>query len=70
MTTKKPSHKQVIVLMSNKTIENYLKDSSTYIVSINCAFKSIKLNIMADFIYIEDKGIVISTNNVTNPSDL
>ena len=70
MTTKGPSHKQIIVPMSNETARKYTKDASTYIISINCALKTIKSNIMADFICIEDKGIVISTNNVTSPSDL
>jgi len=32
--------------------------------------KSIKSNIMADFICIKDKGIIISTNNIASPSDL
>jgi len=67
---KKLSHKQVIVPMNNELAKKYLKDSSTHIISINHALKSIKSKIMADFIRIEDKGIVILTNNVTNPSDL
>ena len=56
--------------MSNETARKYTKDASTYIISINCALKTIKLNIMADFIHVEDKGIVISTNNVTSLFDL
>ena len=70
MTTKSLLYKQVIVPMNNKTAKKYLKDSNTYIVSINQALKSIKSNVMANFIHIDDKGIVISTNNVANPSDL
>ena len=70
MTTKSLLFKQVIVPMNNKTAKKYLKDSNTYIVSINQALKSIKSNVMADFIHIDDKGIVISTNNVANLSDL
>ena len=56
--------------MNNELAKKYLKDSSTHIISINHALKSIKSKIMADFIRIEDKGIVILTNNVANPSDL
>ena len=70
ITTKGSSCKQIIVSMSNKIARRYIKDASTYIISINCVLKTIKLNIMADFICIKDKGIVISTNNVTSPSDL
>jgi len=35
ITMKRPSHKQVIVLMNNELAKKYLKDSSTYIISIN-----------------------------------
>ena len=70
MTTKRPLHKQIIVLMNNKTAKKYLKNSSTHIVSINYAFKNIKLNLMTDFTHIKDKNIIILTNNVTNPLDL
>jgi len=60
----------VIVPMNDETVKKYLKNSNTHIVSINCALKSIKSNVIADFIYINDKDIVISTNNIANPSDL
>ena len=70
MTTKSPSFKQVIVPMNDETTKKYLKDSNTYIVSINRTLKSIKSNVMANFIHIDNKDIVISTNNITNPSDL
>jgi len=56
--------------MSNETARKYTKNASTHIISINHALKTIKSNIMADFICVKDKGIVISTNNVTSPSDL
>ena len=41
-----------------------------YIININHALKGIKSNIIADFIHVEDKRIVIMTNNVASPSDL
>jgi len=56
--------------MSNETARKCAKDASMHIISINHAFKTIKSNIMADLICIEDKGIIISTNNVASPSDL
>ena len=56
--------------MNNKVAKRYFKDSSIYIININHAFKNIKLNIIANFICIEDKGIVITTNNVASSSDL
>ena len=56
--------------INNETAKRYLKDLSMYIININCALKSIKLNTIANFIHIEDKSIVITTNNIASPSDL
>jgi len=50
--------------------QSYLKDSSMHIININRALKNIKSNIIADFICIDDKGIIIITNNVACPSNL
>ena len=41
-----------------------------YVININCALKDIKSNIIADFIYIKDREIIITTNNVASPSSL
>ena len=41
-----------------------------HVVNINRAFKSIKSNVIADFIHADAKSIVIATNNITSPSDL
>jgi len=70
MTTKSPSHKQIIVSMNTDNIRKYMKDVSTHVININRALKGIKSNIIADSIRLDNKGIVISTNNITNPSDL
>jgi len=70
MTTKGPSCKQIIVPMSKKVASKYIKDASSHISSINWALKSIKSSIIADFICIDDKDIIISTNNVVSPFDL
>ena len=56
--------------MNNKVTKQYLKDSSMYIININCALKGIKSNIIANFICVEDKEIIIMTNNVASPSNL
>jgi len=66
MTTKGPSHKQVIVPMSIDNAKNFVKDSSVHIVNINRSLKNIKLDIMVDFIRVDNKGIVISTNKATS----
>jgi len=56
--------------MSIDNANNFVKDSSTHVVNINRSLKSIKSNIMANFICSNNKCIVISTNNVASPSDL
>ena len=70
MTTKRPSCKQIIIPMCLDNANNLVKKSSIYVANINRALKNIKLDVMADFIWVENKGIVISTNKVTNPLDL
>ena len=56
--------------MNTDNTRKYIKNLSTHIININRALKSIKLNIMANFIGLDNKGIVISTNNVVSPSNL
>jgi len=70
MITKGPSCKQVIVPMNSEAVGRFLKDSSMHIININYALKNIKLKIMVDFIYVKDKGIIISTNNIALSLDL
>ena len=70
MTTKGLSCKQVIVLMSCNLGKRFIKDSSSHVVNINWALKSIKSNICTNFICADNKGIIILTNNVAVNSDL
>ena len=70
MTTKGPSCKQVIVLMSCNLGKRFIKDSSSHVININWALKSIKSNICTNFICADNKGIIILTNNVAVNSDL
>jgi len=70
MTTKRLLQKQVIIPMNINSANSFIKDSSTHIININRALKNIKSNIMADFICVDNKGIIITTNNITSPLDL
>ena len=70
MTTKGPSYKQVIVPMNNKLAKRFIKDSNMYIANINHTLKNIQSNIIANFIWVEDKEIIITTNNISLISDL
>ena len=65
MITKKSSCKQVIIPINNNSVIGFIKDLSTHVVNINRIFKNIKPSIMADFICIDSKGIIITTNNIT-----
>jgi len=72
MTTKGLSCKQVIIPMSCNLGKRFIKDSSSHVININWALKSIKSNICADFIFIcaNNKDIIILTNNVATNSNL
>jgi len=70
MTTKGPSWKQVIIPMSYNIAKEFIKNSSSHIVNINHALKLIKSSTIANFIHVEDKGIIITTNIVSLGSDL
>ena len=70
ITTKGPSRKQVIIPMNNNITKKFIKNSSLHVANINCALKTIKSNIIADFIHVNNKGIVITTNNISSESDL
>ena len=56
--------------MSKEMANKYIKDASTHISTINYALKSIKSNIIANFISTDIKDIAIFTNNVASPSNL
>jgi len=70
MTTKDPSRKQVIIPMNNDIAKEFIKNSSSHIANINRALKTIKSNTIADFICVDSKGIIITTNNISLGSDL
>ena len=44
--------------------------SSDYIANLNKALKNIKLDIIADYAYIDQNGIIIVTNKITFLLDL
>lgn len=64
ITTKGLSRKQVIIPMNLDNTNKFMKDSSAHITNINRVLKNIKSDIMADFIYIENRKVVITTNKI------
>ena len=70
MTTKGLSRKQVIVLMNCDNIKKFMGESSNHVSNLNRALKSIKLDVMVDFIHLDPMDITIVTNKVTSALDL
>jgi len=70
MTTKGPSHKQIIILMPNELGKRFTKDLAFHITNINRTLKNIKSNICADYISSDSKDVIIVTNNVASSSNL
>ena len=70
MTTKDPSRKQIIVPMGNNNKSKFMTSLNTHITNLNNMLKNTKLDIMADFIYIEQHSIVITINKIASPLDL
>jgi len=56
--------------MSINNAKNFAKNSSIHVININRSLKNIKSDIMANFIHIDNKDIIISTSKVTSPLDL
>jgi len=55
--------------MNNNIAKKFIKNSSLHVANINCALKIIKSNTIADFIHVDSKGIIITTNNISSGSD-
>ena len=70
MTTKRSSQKQVIIPINTTNANNFMNNSSIYVININRVLKNIKLEVMADFIYMEKSGLVIITNRVVSDLNL
>ena len=62
--TKELLRKQVIVPMSNDNKVKLIKDPSTHIANINRVFKNIKSEVIVDFIWTNQAGIIIATSKV------
>jgi len=70
MTTKEPSRKQVIVLMSSNHVDLIIDQANGHIISINSLLKEPKSVISVYFIQADNRGIVITTNKVVNNLNL
>jgi len=70
MTMKRLSRKQIIVPINSENTKNFMKDMNTHVTNINRALKNIKSDITADFIQLNNKEVVITTNKVAGTLDL
>ena len=70
MTTKGSSRKQVIILMSSKNNNIFMKNSATYVANINKLLRNAKSEVLVDYIHLDPLGIFIITNKVLLQSDL
>ena len=70
MTTKRPSRKQIIVLMGSNNVERTMAKAKITIVNINRLLKDIKSEVSMDFIWTDSKGLLLTTNKVAVTSDL
>ena len=70
ITTKSPSCKQIIIPMRSNNSKKFLSTSGDHITNINCALKSIKSDVIIDFIKSNYRGLIIISNKVVAPSDI
>jgi len=69
MMTKSPSCKQVIVSISSDNSRKFIFSLDNYIANFNCALKGIKSDTIIDFIYVDYRSLIITSNKVTSPLD-
>ena len=70
MITKKSLRKQVIISINSNNAERIMVKSNIYIFNINKLLKEVKSNVLADFMYSDNQGIIIITNKVAAFLDL
>jgi len=70
MTTKESSRRQIVILIKIENIANFIVKSSSYIFNINRTLKDIKSDVIADFIHIDQQGLIVTTNKVVNNFNL
>jgi len=70
MIIKSPSYKQVIIPINNENKNEFMKNSSNHIISINRLLKNIKFECKADYIRSEKSSVVIVPDKITSALDL
>ena len=70
MITKGPSRKQIIIPMSQDNSNIIITCANEHIFNINRLLKSIKSDVTANFLCSDNKGIIVTTNQIASSSDM
>ena len=70
MTTRGPSRKEVIIPMTKPNAELITKSAHKIIANINQHLKNSNSDVIADFIHLSNNGVIITTNQPANKSEL
>ena len=70
MTTKGPSRKQIIILMSSDNISSFMKNTSSNVANLNRELRNAKTDVLVNYIRSDNTGVIIVTNKVAQQSDL
>ena len=70
MTTRRPSRREVIIPITKVNAELIVNSAHIYISNVNNCLKNSKSDIIADFIWINVNGIIITINKPANDLDL
>jgi len=70
MTIKSLSRKQVIIHISTNNILRVIANANAHVSNINWLLKGFKSEVSVNFIYSDNKGLLLTTNKVAVSSDL
>lgn len=70
ITTKEPLRKQVIIPWAQITLRSFGNFANMYITNINRYLKEVLLDTIANFIWVESKDIIITTNKIVSVPDM
>ena len=60
----------MIVPMNVENRNCFIKDSSAYVSNINRVLRNIKSEIVANFVHLDSRGIIITTHKISSTLDL
>jgi len=70
MTSKELLRKQVIIPMSSDNISKFMKNSSLHVANINQSLRTVKSEVLVNFICLDLTSVMVVTNKITVQSDL